>query len=310
MNRTIELIVSPQQAPLQWDAFVASSPPFSIALDGYVWGGPRFDETGPRLNCNHHEEVDRLATRATCAQVLIAIRQGLFDRFRTSEGPKAVAHVNDCDEDVCMSWFLLTRHYWAEEALNPLLNRLVFLEDMLDSTAGAYPFPPDLPALRSLAWIFEPYRRFRVSGEIDKRDAASFRSVIEDVSRRIEQHIVGQGGEVNIDTRFDRLGGGRGWALVREVGAQAKTGLFAEGIRAYVSARERPDGRWTYVVGRMSPFVRFDLAAIYKACNAVDGGDTADVWGGSNTVGGSPRVRGSAMSPEELAKVVDEVTRH
>lgn len=54
--------------------------PFSIALDGYVNVGPRFDHEGPRVNFNHHEEVDRLATRATCGQVLMAIRQGLFTR--------------------------------------------------------------------------------------------------------------------------------------------------------------------------------------------------------------------------------------
>ena len=165
-----------------------------------------------------------------------------------------------------------------------------------------------MPALRSLAWIFDPYRRFRLSGELDKRDAASFRAVIEDVSHRIELHVVGQGGEVNIDTRFERLGGGTGWSLVREVGAQAKTGLFAEGVRAFVSVRERPDGRWTYVVGRMSPFVRFDLAAIYRACNEVDApAGEQDRWGGSNTVGGSPRVRGSKMDPATLATLVDEV---
>lgn len=63
MDRMVELVVQPEQAPLRGEEFVTTSPPLSIALDGYVWGSPRFDESGPRLNCNHHEEVDRLATR-------------------------------------------------------------------------------------------------------------------------------------------------------------------------------------------------------------------------------------------------------
>ena len=163
-----------------------------------------------------------------------------------------------------------------------------------------------MPALREMAWLFEPYRQFRLSGAIDKREARAFQTVIEDVTHRIEQHLVGQGKELPIDTRYDRIGGGKGWAMVREVGAQAKTGVFADGIRAYVSARERPDGRWAYVVGRMSPFIRFNVEAIFAACNDADrDGETPDVWGGSNTIGGSPRVRGSGLAPDAMAAIVD-----
>ena len=304
----IKLVVCPKSPPISWPKFVRDAPPYAIALDGYVWGGPRYDEVGPIVNFNHHEDVDRLATRSTCAQVLMAIRQGLFSRFRTEAGPEASVFANDCDEDVCTAWYLLSHHHLCQQTMHPLLNRLVALEDALDATAGAYPFPVDMPALREMAWIFEPYRRFRLSGEIDKREDRAFQTVIEDVSHRIEQHLVGQGKELPIDTRYERIGGGKGWAMVRETGAQAKTGVFADGIHAYVSVRERPDGRWTYVVGRMSPFVRFNLDAIFAACNRVEHGDhnSNDLWGGSNTIGGSPRVHGSRLAPDALTKIVDE----
>lgn len=72
----ITLHVDLKNPPYAWESFVATKPPFSIALDGYVSTGPRFDATGPYLNANHHEEVDRLSTRATCAQILMALRQG------------------------------------------------------------------------------------------------------------------------------------------------------------------------------------------------------------------------------------------
>lgn len=93
----IKLVVEPNRPPLFWNRFIEEAPRYAIALDGYVWGGPKFSEAGPTLNFNHHEEVDRLATRSTCAQTLMAIRQGLFDLFRTEDGPEATVFANDCD---------------------------------------------------------------------------------------------------------------------------------------------------------------------------------------------------------------------
>ena len=308
----IRLIVEATTPAMQWADFLPKAGPFAIALDGYVHGGPRFSDKvaegiGPAINMNHHEEVDRLATRATCAQTLMAIRQGLFDLFRDEDGPRANVFVNDCDEDVCTSWFLLNQHYWAEQPMNPLLNRLVALEDALDATAGAYPFPVDLPALRNMAWIFEPYRRFRLSGEIDKRDSRSYKSVIEDVEKRIACHLVGTGHDIALDPRFEIVGGGTGWKMVREIGAQARTGMFADGVRAYVSVRSRPDGRYTYVLGRMSPFVPFDIPILFKNLNENEGlVQNVDRWGGSDTIGGSPRVAGSGLTPDELTRIIND----
>ena len=63
----VTLHMRPQDEPLTWEQFCATVGPYAVALDGYVAAGPRFDPAGPRVNFNHHEEVDRLATRSTCA---------------------------------------------------------------------------------------------------------------------------------------------------------------------------------------------------------------------------------------------------
>lgn len=304
---SITLEVRPTVRPLTWAEFCAEAPPYSIALDGYVGAGPRFDPKGPRVCFNHHEDCSRLETRATCAQVLMAIRQGLFRGFRDEDGPRATAFVNDCDEDVCTSWFLL-RHGWlAEHTINPRLNRLVHMEDMLDATAGAYPFPADLPALRELAWVFEPYRRFRLSGELDRKDGAAYRGVITDVEHRILSHLNNQGDEIALDVRYERVGGGLEWVMVREHGAQARTGMFADGVYAYVSVRDRPDGSYTYTVGRMSPFIRFNIPDILAALNKAEGLTGGDRWGGGDTIGGSPRVAGSKLPPDEVSRIVNSI---
>lgn len=301
----IDLIVDLKT--VDWESFCASSPAFSMALDGYVRGGPRFDPVGPRITLNHHEEVDRLATRSTCAQVLMSIRQGLFSRFRRDDGIGiANVYVNDCDEDVCTSWFLLRFNYMAEGAMNPIINRLVAMEDALDCTAGAYPFPKDLPALREMAWVYEPYRQFRSGGQLDKRDPSSYKSVICDVEHRILQHVIGRGKEVPLDTRYERIGGGSGWTMVKELGAQARTGMFSDGIRTFVSVRERPDGRYVYTIGKMSPFNSLDLVALTEKLDEIDNDDEGDYWGGGNTIMGSPRKRGSKITPEEMTKIINE----
>lgn len=302
----ITLHVRTDVPPMSFEAFCAATEPYSIAADGYVKGGPRFRRKGPYASFNHHEEVDRLGTRATCAQVLMAIRQGLFTCFRDNEGHRAQVFVNDCDEDVATAWTLLKHHYLAESAMNPALNRLVSMEDSLDCTAGAYPFPPDLPALRELAWVFEPYRQFRMSGQLGKRDAKAYSSVITDVEHRILQHIAGRGHEVPLDTRYERIGGGRGWVLVREIGAQARTGMFADGIRVFASLTDRPDDRFGWVIGKMSSFMPVDMPALAARLNQEEGITDQDTWGGADNVIGSPRVRGSGIDPDRLAHLMDQ----
>ena len=307
---SISLKMLPQIPPRTWAQFCAESEPFSIALDGYVADGPRFDPSGPRANFNHHEFVNRLATRATCAQVLIALRQGLFTRFCNSSGRRAVIYANDCDEDVCTSVFLLKHSHLVVGAMNPLINRLVSIEDALDTTAGAYPYPKDMPALGELAWVFQPYRRFRLSGGLDEKDPTAYEAVVTDVCDRISLYVAGKGRSVALDLRYNRLGGGEGWTLVEEIGANGRTGMFADGIRAYVSVRRRPDGNYTYTIGRMSLFIDFDLDAFCKALNRAEGlTDAEDRWGGGDNAIGSPHVAGSKLPPAEVTAIIESVLR-
>ena len=301
----LTLCVEPATTPLGWEEFMSAKPKNSIALDGYVKAGPRFDPTGPWANYNHHEEVSRLETRATCHQVLLAIRMGLFETFQDSIGnPDANVYVNDCDEDVSLSWFLLEHHNLVRASMNPILNRLVFMEDMLDTTAGAYPFPRDMESLEQLMWIFEPYHQFRVSGQIDRREEQAFRSVIDDVGRRIIAHVMGKGHHIRLDTRFKVIATYPQWVLIQEIGKNARIGVYNEGIKAFVSVRERPTGAFSYGLNRFSHFVPFPLLKFIQAFNAAEP-HPSDMWGGSDNSAGSPRVRGSRLKPEEVAEIIN-----
>jgi hypothetical protein len=298
----ITLHVDPKVGGAPWKDFLDTE--YGIALDGYVYGKPWFNPKAPSANFNHHEEVDRLSTRATCSQVLIAVRQKLLDRFRKNGEIELNVYVNDCDQDVCLSWFILKNSWMCENTINPALNRLVHIEDMMDTCAGSYPFNKDLPIIEKVSWVFEPYTKFRLSGGLDKKNASDYRSVIEDVENRIMQHITNGGGVAKLDTRYEVMQSNDRWALIKEHGKDARTVLSGDGIKAFVSVRERPDKNWTYSVGKMSPFVDFDIQGILAALNSAEG-NAVDMWGGSDTIGGSPRYAGSKLSPAQVADVIN-----
>lgn len=299
--------MEPKVAAISWADFCQNEPPFSIALDGIVPEPTQFDLKGPWANFNHHEGVDRLATRSTCAQVLLAIRSGLFKTFRNSGEPCANVYANDCDQDVCVTWALLHNFPMVTNTINPLVNRLVFFADMMDCTAGTYPFPNDLALLQQMAWVFEPYTTFRSNNSLARRVAEEFVSVVENVELRILRHLVGGSDCLQLDQRYQIIGGGKDWKMVTEIGAYARHGMAADGINAFVSAAEIGDGRFRYSIGRTSIFIPFDVPRILVELNKVEGNTNGDHWGGSNIIGGSPRVSGSKLPPNEVERIINEL---
>ncbi|MBN1870975.1 MAG: hypothetical protein JW800_00215 [Candidatus Omnitrophica bacterium] len=300
----LQLFMRPEDVPVSWDEFRKKTPKFSIALDGYVNDGPLFDYSGPWANFNHHENVDRMATRSTCAQVLIAIRQDLFNCFNDGKGACANIYVNDCDEDVSLSWFLIENYKLIENALNIAITRLVSIEDLLDVTAGAYPFPIDLDELQKIGWVFEPYRKFRLNGGLDRKHKKEYLEIIGQVGERIASYVKNKAKKVPLNTQYKKIGGGKDWTMVEEIGADARTGLYRDNLHAYVSVRKINDKRWVYTIGRMSLCIPFDIQKILTALNKEEA-NPVDKWGGSNTIGGSPRVNASKLPPQEVAKIIN-----
>ena len=314
----LNLIVEPNTPSLSRKEFCDTKKGPAIALDGYVYGGPFYCRKGPHINFNHHERVDRLATRATCAQVMLAICQGLFHTLDDDKGePQGDVYVNDCDEDCCTSWMLLKHGKKILKLLDETdlerqhvitrLNRLVWKEDLLDATAGAYCFRPERPIIQKIAWIFKPYRIFRLAGGTrEHRDADSFRAVMDAVENRILQYIEGQGKSIILETNYERIGGGKNWVMVREIGMHARTGMFVDGIRAYVSVRRRANGMHDYTIARMSLFIKFPVSRFQNRFNKIEKCER-DKWGGSDICIGSPLVAGSNLSPAFVEKEINRI---
>lgn len=280
---------------VSWNEFKKQSGGYGIALDGYVTGPTRFDQKGPNQNFDHHIGVDRYATRATCAQVLIAIRLGLLRRFWTNGSAHARVFLNHCDEDACLSWYLLRNYHLAENPINPLLNKLVAIEDAMDTSAGTYPYPIDLPTLRRAAWVFEPYYRFKTSGGIERKNAFEQQIIVEAVSERLSAYVNGESGQIPLNDSYEVLKQHGNWVVIREVGANARMSLYKKGVEAFLSVRQRADGKYDYSIGIVAPFIGVDLLRTKSRLSRID----ARPWGGATTIIASSR-EGSDLMPSDV----------
>ncbi len=302
----IELCVEPRKV-YGWLEFKMEKPRYSIALDGFVDSATKRDPEGPYVNINHHSGSDRLSTRSTSGQVYLEINMGLFDTFREEGIPCAYVYVNDPDEDTCLAWWLLKNHEQVRDHAQPTVNRLVTCEDLLDSTAGAYPFG-DTDMRRQMAWIFDPYNEARFNGRVAQMGEAEMRNVIEAVEGRINDHIFGKGRELALEGHYEKIGGGNGWTLTKETGSASRMAMYGDGIDAFaVLVAEKQDDFYVYTLGRKSVWVPFDLQKLYDRLN----GEEANIitennkWGGSDIIGGSPKGTGSKLSPEKLEKIIN-----
>jgi hypothetical protein len=239
------------------------------------------------------------------------INMGLFDTFRQKGVPTAYIYVNDPDEDTCLAWWLLRNNEQVRNHANPRINRLVYCEDRLDCTAGAYPFG-DTKMRRMMAWIFDPYNEPRFKGKVAQMDASEMRNVIEAVALRIDDHFFGVSGELPLEGHYERIGGGADWTLVKETGSASRMAMYNDGIKAFAAlVAEKPDGSRVYTLGRRSIWVPFDIPALYARLNQEEGDIVGPTnrWGGSDIIGGSPRETGSRIAPARLQEIVNAFRR-
>lgn len=287
--------------------FEKVAPRNSIAFDGIV-AGPSFENLEKNIfNFNHHDGVNRYATFSSCFQAIMAIRFKIYNCMRDEKGQITVhLFTNDCDQDCGLTYFALKNPHLVEAAMNPLINKLAYCENMMDMSGGLYPFPQDLEMLEIMAWIFEHYNIAVLNGDVDKKDPDVYRRILEDTEGRIHQYMNGNAKRISLDTGYTVCGGGKGWKMVEKYGTHARAAFFVNGIESYVMVRPRHDGKWTYTIGKYSPYIpTFNLIEMYDLLNKLED-NPDDKWGGGDTIGGSPRLGGSKFSPEELECIINE----
>jgi hypothetical protein len=302
----VDLNIEPRKI-YSWPDFKKQKPSYSIALDGFVDSATIRDPEGPYANFDHHSKTDRLATRSTSEQVHIEIKLGLFDTFRRDGIPEAHIYVNDPDEDACLAWWLLKNNERVRNFSDLRINRLVYCEDRLDCTAGAYPFG-DTSMRRKIAWIFQPYHEARFNGGVARMEGAEMRGIFESVEARISSHVSGDDSELKLEGNYERIGGGSGWTFTKETGSASRMAMYNDGITAFAAlVAGKPDGSFIYTLGRRSVWTQFNLQELYSVLNEAEPDIVNDgnKWGGSDTIGGSPRETGSRLSPSRLQEIIN-----
>ena len=247
---SVRLVFEPRKT-VSWDEF-SVHPPYSIAVDGYCSGQPRSTPDGLRLNINHHEDCDRIATRSSCAQALHLVKMGLFDTFSKDGKPEATIYANDCDQDVTWATYIL-RH--PQHIDRPRLKAMVQLEDLLDMSAGLYPIKKRWHLLKKLLWVSEPYTNARADGSLHAMDSDAMTALVDGMHRRIRDTLFGRGREVLPDDRFEVIAEFPRWSFIKEIGTHARIGVAQKGIKAFVSLVAYGPKRCRYVIVRRSRFM-------------------------------------------------------
>lgn len=290
------LVVEPHPGEVvSFDDFCRHPAP-AVALDGYVSGPTRWDTGRMHVNFNHHEgtEASRTFVRATCEQVAFALQSGM-------PVPNGLTvHVNDADPDVCLSVWLLEH---PERGREFDVDRLVRAEGFLDTTAGCCTPPAAPEFLDELSWIFDPWaaRRAESSASLD---GPAISTILDEVSARIDQHLAGQGGSLHRADDYLVLDRRGPVTAVVEQGPLARARMHVDGIDIFVSVTSEQEGCLRVTIGKMSPFVAIDLVGCYDTLNELEALEGSDRWGGSDTVGGSPRRRGTTLSLDEILDAV------
>lgn len=308
MNEVIKLHILPRKT-MEWDAFIRETPRNSIALDGMVRGGPRFDMKTLHANFDHHDGVVREATMSTAMQVFMAIKGGLMESFRQNGKPFANVYINDTDQDTSYAVWLLCNYKLIEGVQSlPQMNRLLYLDDKWDITGGGFPMNLNEKLVRQHCWVFAPYTELRKSGRLSQADENILRDNIEAVMKRLNSFMMGEADEKELDTRHTILYDSPTFKIVDEIGGnEARYYLFSKGMNAFISlVATRGDGKSVWSVGRRSQFIPFPVQELYVDFNEAEGLTADNGWGGSDIIGGSSREYGSSLTWEKLAEITEK----
>lgn len=291
-------------------------PEGTIFLDGAAQAEPFLDLERRIYNLDHHQGCERRFTLAACEQAMVLVLRGLDLRER----PWTI-YANEPDLDTVLAiWVLLNSLHMTgdNESVKRAILPLVRLEGLIDVQGLEFlefsGFPEShlraahrrLEALKEAAAAAVPD-----PAEVADADdqAAALRPTIAQL-RLVDELAYPPG-------FFDELPGVEELARDEVTDNRIVVVVHSEhGIYEVERALKRLYGRRlglivlqkdprTYTLRQVDSFLPVTLEAAYRRLNQVDpavrGSRSANRWGGSGEIGGSPRSSGTDLSPEEIA---------
>ncbi len=288
----------------------------TIYLDGVAQNGPLVDNARQIYNFDHHEGCVRAFTLSTCEQVLVMLKKGFDLRGREW---RIIA--NDPDLDTVLAIWLLLNHLRISEQESireHILLPLIRLEGAIDSLGLELKSLTALPAalINQSQRIIDHLRRKEIRLKKDGKwgEQADFLAYTAGMLHDVDQIMYEP-------QKFGELLGIEELARVNlpdnrvAVVVQSDMGIYEiEPLikKIYGSSiglailRRTPTA---YTLRQIDPFLRGSLEDVYEKLNFLDPAvkcRTQDRWGGSSDIGGSPRDRGTKLTPEEIAKGCQE----
>lgn len=283
-------------------------PPGTIALDG-ACPGLRVEPETRRYSFDHHAGCVRLATSATCQQVLDALLLGLDPSGMT-------VLVNDLDADTVVSVWLL-QHYprLRVSAALACTRRLVSAVGLADAHGPGYPSPEPQLGFYVHEEVLVPIKHAS-PGALARDSGAILQQCVDRLERwwSLGLPVDGAACEAAVAKPQTRVHGS--WIMATYPGSPPSglggcLRLYEQGFDRLVLYSRASDGRYRYTIARRSDLVAgFPLPSFYGPLNRAEaqvrgvrlGSDQR--WGGGSTIGGGPR-DGSVLDVDIVAEIID-----
>ncbi len=288
-----------------------------ILLDGAGSFGPLLDNKRRLYNLDHHQECERTFTLATCEQALLLVHSGLD----LAEGDWRI-FANEPDLDTVLALWCLLNHSRLKELRSEArdtLYPLIRLEGAIDANGTELAELCGLPTAvyeqtrRRLDDLLEREQGVKGGGDWQTLDLEAYTAEMLGAIDRIVYSVEDFRGYASIDEVYGHIEIGERCVAVLcrdDAGIYAVEKLLKErwGEQLGLIALEREPGHYT--LRRASTLADVDLNQAYSLLNQidrnVDGRPPGKRWGGSESIGGSPRQGGSAFGPSELLRVLGQ----
>src|SRR5207247_1347733 len=302
-------------------AAARSAAPGSVFLDGAAQGEPFLDPKREVYNLDHHEACVRSFLLATCEQAMVLVRKGLDLRKR-----EWTVYANDADLDTVLAiWVILAHLRLTDRSAEPRarIMPLVRLQGVIDAQGldmqDLSALPPELLAeiQACIDELREPELALKQRGRWGESDLLGYTA---DRLRAIDRLVYSP-------THFDDVTDIDQLARVEiangsvAVVCRSKAGIYEverqlrrlHGKRLGVIVLRT--GAATYTLRQVNPYLPTSLDRFYAHLNLVDPGAgghrSANRWGGSTEIGGSPRTGAVRVaSPRRAGLVRPSALRH
>jgi len=289
-----------------------NAPAGTIYLDGAAQAGPFLDTERHVHNLDHHEGCVRAFTLAACEQALVLVLKGFDLRDR-----EWTVHANEPDLDTVLAVWVLFNHMHLSSTpeIRERLIPLVRLEGTIDAHGMELlelcGFPDELMRETRTKLDTLHQREVLLTRDGSRRRPDRMERTVA-LLREVDGLIYAPG-----DLEHD----------VAELEELARVELPPAGL---IVACRSPESiyrveqtlRWLYgdrlalivlqkdettiTLRQVAPFLPATLEAAYEELNLIDPAaghrGSSSRWGGSAEIGGSPRGRGTELTPRQIAE--------